>query len=152
MARYQAVRGTFDVLPGQVSQWHSVEETSRDLAQRFGYKEIRTPLFEQAELFTRGMGVMSGLIEKELWTFQDKFGQKLALRTDATTGIIRAYQQNKLYNTKLPLKVKLLTIASKVGDLQTNCTDQFVSLAIPGTYRCSTSGFFFNRKFQIDLR
>lgn len=128
MARYQAVRGTFDVLPGQVSQWHSVEETSRDLAQRFGYKEIRTPLFEQAELFTRGMGVMSGLIEKELWTFQDKFGQKLALRTDATTGIIRAYQQNKLYNTKLPLKVFYLApvfLLGKEGDTRSRQSHQF---------------------------
>ena len=77
MARYQAVRGTFDVLPQEMPPWHALENVSRDLAQRFGYREIRTPLFEEADLFTRGMGVMSGLIEKELWTFKDKYGQKL---------------------------------------------------------------------------
>lgn len=128
MARYQAVRGTFDVLPSQMSTWHSLEATSRDLATRFGYREIRTPLFEQAELFTRGMGVMSGLIEKELWTFKDKFGQKLALRTDATTGVIRAYQQNKLYNNKLPLKVFYLApvfLLGKEGEARSRQSHQF---------------------------
>lgn len=128
MARYQAVRGTFDILPTEMSQWHILEQKSRDLAHRFGYREIRTPLFEEADLFTRGMGVMAGLIEKELWTFQDKFGQKLALRTDATTGIIRSYQQNKLYNSKLPLKVFYLApvfLLGKEGDNRSRQSHQF---------------------------
>ena len=105
MARYQAVRGTFDVLPDQVSAWQHAEQTARDLAHRFGFREIRTPMFELAELYTRGMGVMSGLIEKELWTFQDKFGAKLALRTDVTAGVVRAFQEHKLFESQLPLKV-----------------------------------------------
>ncbi|MFA7479552.1 MAG: histidine--tRNA ligase [Vulcanimicrobiota bacterium] len=128
MARYQAVRGTFDVLPDQMPRWHNIEGTARDLAPRFGYREIRTPLFEEAELFTRGMGVMSGLIEQELWTFKDKFGQKLALRTDATTGIIRAYQQNKLYNDNLPLKVFYLApvfLLGKEGERRSRQSHQF---------------------------
>lgn len=128
MARYQAVRGTFDVLPNEISAWQRIEGLSRDLAHRFGYREIRTPLFEEADLFTRGMGVMSGLIEKELWTFNDKFGQKLALRTDATTGIIRAYQQNKLYNGKLPLKVFYLApvfLLGKEGEERSRQSHQF---------------------------
>lgn len=104
MARYQAVRGTFDVLPGQVPRWQQLETTARELAHRFGFREMRTPLFEQAELYTKGMGVMSGLIENELWTFKDKFGQKLALRADLTSGVVRAYQQNKLYESKQPQK------------------------------------------------
>lgn len=128
MARYQAVRGTFDVLPNKMSEWHRVEETSRDLAHRFGYREIRTPLFEEADLFTRGMGVMAGVIEKELWTFKDKFGQKLALRTDATTGVIRAFQENKLYNSKLPLKVYYLApvfLLGKEGENRSRQSHQF---------------------------
>ncbi len=128
MARYQAVRGTFDVLPDQMPRWHNIEGTARDLAPRFGYREIRTPLFEDADLFTRGMGVMSGLIEKELWTFKDKFGQKLALRTDATTGVIRAYQQNKLYNNNLPLKVFYLApvfLLGKEGEQRSRQSHQF---------------------------
>jgi histidyl-tRNA synthetase len=136
MARYQAVRGTFDVLPNEMANWHNLEGTSRDLAHRFGYREIRTPLFEEAELFTRGMGVMSGLIEKELWTFNDKFGQKLALRTDATTGIIRAYQQNKLYNSKLPVKVFYLApvfLLGKEGEARSRQSHQFGFEAIGST-------------------
>lgn len=128
MARYQAVRGTFDVLPQEMPPWHALENVSRDLAQRFGYREIRTPLFEEADLFTRGMGVMSGLIEKELWTFKDKYGQKLALRTDATTGIIRSYQQNKLFNAKLPLKVFYLApvfLLGKEGEERSRQSHQF---------------------------
>ena len=128
MARYQAVRGTFDVLPEQMPVWHKIEGTARDLAPRFGYQEIRTPLFEDAELFTRGMGVMSGLIEKELWTFNDKFGQKLALRTDATTGVIRCYQQNKLYNANTPLKVFYLApvfLLGKEGEIRSRQSHQF---------------------------
>lgn len=105
MARYQAVRGTFDVLPQQIPAWCHLEKTARNIANRFGFREIRTPLFEQAELYTKGMGVMAGLIEKELWTFQDKFGQKLALRADITAGTVRAFQQHKMADRQLPQKL-----------------------------------------------
>ncbi len=105
MTRYQAVRGTFDVLPDRMWEWYQLEKTARTLAIRFGFREIRTPLFERAELYTKGMGVMAGLIEKELWTFQDKFGQKLALRADMTAGIVRAYQQHRLSEKPAPQKL-----------------------------------------------
>ncbi len=128
MARYRAVRGTFDLLPKQMPAWVSVENTARELAHRFGFREIRTPLFEHAELFTRGMGVMSGLIEKELWTFQDKFGQKLALRADMTTGVIRAFQENKLYEAGLPQKIFYLApvfLLGKEGEERSRQSHQF---------------------------
>lgn len=105
MARYRAVRGTFDLLPKQMPVWVKVESQARELAKRFGFGEMRTPLFEQAEIFTRGMGVMAGLVEKELWTFQDKFGQKLALRADMTAGVARAFQEHKFFEGTLPVKV-----------------------------------------------
>ncbi len=128
MARYRAVRGTFDLLPKQMPTWVRVESTARELAHRFGFREIRTPLFEQAELFTRGMGVMAGLIEKELWTFQDKFGQKLALRADMTSGVIRAYQENKLYEGGLPQKMFYLApvfLLGKEGEERSRQSHQF---------------------------
>lgn len=128
MARYRAVRGTFDLLPKQLSTWVKVENTARELAHRFGFREIRTPLFEQAELYTRGMGVMSGLIEKELWTFQDKFGQKLALRADMTSGVVRAYQENKLYEAGLPQKMFYLApvfLLGKEGEERSRQSHQF---------------------------
>jgi histidyl-tRNA synthetase len=128
MARYRAVRGTFDLLPEQIPAWVRVENTARELAHRFGFREIRTPLFEQAELFTRGMGVMSGLIEKELWTFQDKFGQKLALRADMTSGVVRAYQENKLFEAGLPQKMFYLApvfLLGKEGEERSRQSHQF---------------------------
>ena len=128
MARYRAVRGTFDLLPKQMPAWAGVENTARELAHRFGFREIRTPLFEHAELFTRGLGVMSGLIEKELWTFQDKFGQKLALRADMTSGVIRAFQENKLYEGGLPQKMFYLApvfLLGKEGEERSRQSHQF---------------------------
>lgn len=128
MARYRAVRGTFDLLPKQMPAWVSVEDTARELAHRFGFREIRTPLFEHAELFTRGMGVMSGLIEKELWTFQDKFGQKLALRADMTTGVLRAFQEHKLHEAGLPQKIFYLApvfLLGKEGEERSRQSHQF---------------------------
>lgn len=128
MARYRAVRGTFDLLPKQLNAWVKVENKARELAHRFGFREIRTPLFEQAELYTRGMGVMSGLIEKELWTFQDKFGQKLALRADMTSGVVRAYQENKLYEAGLPQKMFYLApvfLLGKEGEERSRQSHQF---------------------------
>lgn len=92
----RAVRGTRDLLPEETSRWQLIENQARGLSQQYGYREIRTPLFEKAELFVRGMGVLAGLVERELWTFHDKFGQKLALRADVTASVVRAYYENNL--------------------------------------------------------
>ncbi|GMU52343.1 MAG: hypothetical protein AMXMBFR33_14890 [Candidatus Xenobia bacterium] len=92
----RAVRGTRDLLPEETSRWQLIESQARLLSQQYGYLEIRTPLFEKAELFVRGMGVLAGLVERELWTFHDKFGQKLALRADVTASVVRAYYENNL--------------------------------------------------------
>ena len=96
MSRYRAVRGTFDLLPGQTNLMYSLENAARSVADNFGYREIRTPMFEEADLFTKGMGVLAGIVERELWTFHDKFGKKLALRADMTTGVVRALAQHEM--------------------------------------------------------
>ncbi len=96
MSSLRAVRGTYDLLPSEVPYWRYLENEARRLAELYGYKEIRTPMFEEAELFTRGMGVMAGIVERDLWTFHDKFGKKLALRADMTTSVVRAYRQHGL--------------------------------------------------------
>lgn len=94
MSRYRSVRGTFDVLPEAIPRWRQLESLAHEIADSFGYREIRTPVFEEAELFTIGMGVLAGIVERELWTFHDKFGKKLALRADMTSGIVRALNQS----------------------------------------------------------
>ena len=93
---FQAVRGTSDLLPAQLAGFRQIEQKALQLAEKYGFQEIRTPLFEKADLFVRGLGVMASLVEKDLWTFQDKHGQKLALRADMTPCVVRAYQQNRM--------------------------------------------------------
>ena len=104
---FQAVKGTSDLLSPNLATFRQVESKALSLAEQYGFSEIRTPVFEKADLFTRGLGVMAGLVERELWTFQDKHGQKLALRADITPCVVRAYQQHKLGRDSKEGPVKL---------------------------------------------
>lgn len=90
-------RGTKDILPGDVNVWRYVEEEVRDICARFGYEEIRTPIFEHTELFKRGIGEGTDVVDKEMYTFLDKGGKSLTLRPENTAAAVRAYLQNKLY-------------------------------------------------------
>ncbi|WP_246188070.1 histidine--tRNA ligase [Paenibacillus tengchongensis] len=95
--RFEKPTGTQDVLPGAVEKWHVVEAKARDLCRRFNYREIRTPMFEHTELFERGVGETTDIVEGEMYTFKDKGDRDLALRPEGTAGVVRAYVQNKLY-------------------------------------------------------
>ncbi|TVX94475.1 histidine--tRNA ligase [Paenibacillus agilis] len=106
---FQKPTGTQDLLPGTVEIWQSVEETVRDLCRRFNYKEIRTPIFEQTELFKRGVGDTTDIVEKEMYTFVDKGNRSMTLRPENTAGVVRAYVENKLYGE--PDLTKLYYIA-----------------------------------------
>ncbi|MGN7357953.1 histidine--tRNA ligase [Paenibacillus sp. SAF-054] len=94
---YQKPTGTQDFLPGVVEKWQFVEEKARDLCQRFNYREIRTPLFEQTELFERGVGETTDIVEKEMYSFKDKGDRSMTLRPEGTAGVVRSYVENKLY-------------------------------------------------------
>ncbi|WP_017813450.1 histidine--tRNA ligase [Paenibacillus shenyangensis] len=94
---FQKPTGTQDFLPGKVEKWQYVEEKARDLCRRFNYREIRTPLFEQTELFQRGVGETTDVVQKEMYTFEDKGGRSMTLRPEGTAGVVRAYAENKLY-------------------------------------------------------
>ncbi|WP_217586807.1 histidine--tRNA ligase [Lentibacillus saliphilus] len=93
----KAPRGTVDLLPENTSKWQYVEETIRQICRRFNYKEIRTPLFEHTELFQRGVGDTTDIVQKEMYTFDDRGGRSLTLRPEGTAPVVRAYVQNKLY-------------------------------------------------------
>ncbi|QWU15049.1 histidyl-tRNA synthetase [Paenibacillus sophorae] len=95
--RFEKPTGTQDLLPGAVERWQFVEEKARDLCRRFNYREIRTPMFEHTELFERGVGETTDIVEGEMYTFKDKGDRDLALRPEGTAGVVRAYVQNKLY-------------------------------------------------------
>lgn len=92
-----APRGTKDILPGQVDAWLYVEGKIRDICSRYGYKEIRTPMFEHTELFHRGIGEGTDVVDKEMYTFTDKGNRSITLRPENTASAVRAYLQNKLY-------------------------------------------------------
>lgn len=96
----QAVRGMMDILPAEIERWRFVEEKARLLFKRFGYREIRTPLLEPTELFSRSIGEATDIVEKEMYTFHDAKGRSVSLRPEATASIVRAFIQNQLYTTR----------------------------------------------------
>jgi len=101
----QAVRGTKDVLPEEIPAWHRVEAAARGLFARYGYRELRTPVFEETELFARGIGAETDIVSKEMYTFADRDGGSLTLRPEATAGIVRAVIEHNLMNTDPALRV-----------------------------------------------
>jgi histidyl-tRNA synthetase len=91
-----APRGTQDVYPPKSAAWNKLEADARDIAHRFGYGEIRTPMFEATELFARGVGETTDIVEKEMYTFLDKGGRSMTLRPELTAGVVRALLEHKL--------------------------------------------------------
>jgi histidyl-tRNA synthetase len=104
----QAVRGTRDILPDEVPSWHAIEAAARELFARYGYREIRTPVFEETELFARGIGAETDIVSKEMYTFADRDGGSLTLRPEATAGIVRAVIEHNLAHTDPALKLYAL--------------------------------------------
>ncbi|RMG30374.1 MAG: histidine--tRNA ligase [Gammaproteobacteria bacterium] len=97
--RIQAVRGMNDLLPEQTPAWQAVEALLRDLAQGYGYAEIRLPIVEKTELFRRSIGEVTDIVEKEMYTFEDRNGERLTLRPEGTAGCVRACIQHGLLHT-----------------------------------------------------
>ena len=93
-----AVRGVKDILPEESSSWQGAERLAREIFARYGYGEIRVPVFERTELFSRGIGEETDIVSKEMYTFKDKGGDSITLRPEATASICRAYVQNGLHN------------------------------------------------------
>lgn len=90
-------RGTADVLPGEVELWQFIENRAREICKRYNYAEIRTPIFEHTELFQRGVGETTDIVEKEMYTFLDKGDRSLTLRPEGTAAVVRSYVENKMY-------------------------------------------------------
>ena len=91
-----AVRGTHDILPGQVERWQRVERIARSLCERYGYVEVRTPIIEREELFAKGTGETTDIVLKEMYSFTDKGGERITLRPEATPSMVRAYVEHSL--------------------------------------------------------
>ena len=100
-----APRGTKDILPEQIASWRFIENNIRDICKRYGYEEIRTPIFEHTELFQRGIGEGTDVVDKEMYTFEDRGGRSITLRPENTASAVRAYLQNKLFADKSLVKL-----------------------------------------------
>lgn len=97
-------KGTKDMLPQEAYKWHYVENIARETAAQFGFKEIRTPMFEHTELFLRGVGETTDIVTKEMYTFDDKGGRSMTLRPEGTAGVARCFIENGLQQGVMPMK------------------------------------------------
>jgi histidyl-tRNA synthetase len=98
-------RGTNDIIPGEVEKWRWIESQFCQICEHYGYKEIRTPIFEHTELFQRGVGDTTDIVEKEMYTFMDRGNRSITLRPENTAPVVRAYLENKLYAGLQPVKL-----------------------------------------------
>ncbi len=105
----QGPKGTKDVLPSQAYKWHYIEGKIRDLCSINGYYEIRTPVFEHTELFERGVGETTDIVQKEMYTFKDKGGRSITLKPEGTAPAVRAFIENNLFNELQPTKMYYIT-------------------------------------------
>lgn len=104
-----AIKGTLDVLPKESYKIQYIESAVREIAENFGFYEMRTPVFEHTELFQRSVGETTDVVQKEMYTFEDKGGRSITLRPEGTAGAARAFLENGLFNDPLPQKIYYLT-------------------------------------------
>ena len=102
---YKAPRGTADILPSEQKYWHYIESTARFLGQRYGYSRLDTPTFERTNLFVRGVGQGTDIVEKEMYSFEDKGGESLTLRPEGTAPVLRAYLEHGMNNLPQPVRL-----------------------------------------------
>ncbi len=105
MESIKAPRGVRDILPDESWKWASIFEVTRKIAEDFGYREVHLPIFEQTELFSRGIGETTDVVEKEMYTFSDRSGRSLTLRPEATASMVRAYLEHGMASGPQPSKL-----------------------------------------------
>jgi histidyl-tRNA synthetase len=157
----KAPRGTRDLLPGEIEKWHYVEKVARQVSEIYGYQEIRTPIFEHTELFQRGIGDTTDVVQKEMYTFEDRGERSITLRPEGTAGVVRAYLENHLNNQPQPVKVYYMGPMFRYDRPQAGRMRQFHQLGIEAfgtsdpaldTEVISYTYDFFERLGLMDLR
>ncbi len=108
MAAYKAPKGTRDVLPEQSYQWQFLEARIREIVKKYGFLEARTPVFEHTELFLRGVGETTDIVQKEMYTFLDKGERSITLKPEGTAGVVRMFVENNLFGETQPTKMYYL--------------------------------------------
>ena len=129
--KYQIPRGTQDILPDTVKIWQWIEETFKEIAERYHYQEIRTPIFEQTEVFARGVGDTTDIVQKEMYTFLDRGGRSLTLRPEGTAPVVRSFVEKKMYgNPNQPIKLYYLGPMFRYERPQQGRFRQFVQFGV----------------------
>lgn len=105
----QKPKGTLDILPSETPLWHKIEDTVRRVTESYGFSEIKFPTFEQSGLFKRGVGGTTDIVQKEMFTLDDRDGNELCLRPEGTACVVRSVVENGLFNEPMPLRLYYLT-------------------------------------------
>ena len=103
--KIQSIRGVKDILPDEIWKWQHIESAAHGIFPRYGFTEIRLPIFEDTRLFSRSIGETTDIVEKEMYTFQDRGGDSVTLRPEGTASVVRAYVEHKMYNPPSVLKM-----------------------------------------------
>lgn len=128
---FQIPRGTQDILPGEVEKWQYVEKIARDICRRYNYREIRTPIFEHTELFLRGVGDTTDIVQKEMYTFEDRAGRSMTLRPEGTASVVRSFVENKMYgDPNQPIKLYYIGPMFRYERPQAGRFRQFVQFGV----------------------
>lgn len=114
----QAPKGTRDILPSEIHKWQYIEKEIAKLCNNFGYKEIRLPVFEHTELFQRGVGDTTDIVQKEMYTFFDKGERSITLRPEGTAGVVRSYVENGMASLPQPIKLYYNITAYRYENVQ----------------------------------
>ena len=121
----QAPKGTKDMLPQDAYKWQYIEGVFRDVAKTYGIREIRTPMFEHTELFLRGVGDTTDIVQKEMYTFKDKGDRSVTLKPEGTASVVRSFIENRLFNEAQPTKLYYITPAFRYENVQKGRLRQF---------------------------
>lgn len=128
---FKVPRGTQDILPGQSEKWQQIEGVIRDLCRVYRYKEIRTPMFESTELFQRGVGDTTDIVQKEMYTFEDRGGRSLTLRPEGTAAAVRSYVEHKMFGQPdQPVKLSYMGPMFRYERQQAGRYRQFVQFGV----------------------
>jgi histidyl-tRNA synthetase len=102
--KYSALKGIQDILPPDIHIWQKIESATKEIFQRYGFQEIRLPIIESTDIFVRSIGETTDIVEKEMYTFQDKAGRSITMRPEGTAPAVRCFIENRLYNLPAPQK------------------------------------------------
>lgn len=125
-----APKGTKDVMPKEIYKWQFVEKKFRDMCDKHGFKEVRTPMFEHTELFTRGVGDTTDIVEKQMYTFNDYANRSITLKPEGTASVVRAFVEHKVYADVQPTKMYYIIPCFRYEKPQSGRLREFHQLGI----------------------